>query len=78
MTRRKLLLVAVTVLIAVPLVAYLVLKPRVTAENYQQIHDGMKLADVQANLGRPSGDPIAAIVFLDLCVANLREEYAGF
>jgi hypothetical protein len=78
MSRPKLFLVGVTAMIAVPLVACLVLKPRITAENYHQIHDGMNLADVQAILGRPVGDPIAAIGFLDLCIANLREEYAAF
>jgi hypothetical protein len=79
MTRRKLFLVGVTAVVACALFPYLAFTPRVTAENYHQIHDGMNLADVEALLGRPIGDPIPAVNFLFLCssVGTLREEYAA-
>jgi hypothetical protein len=71
-------LVGMTAMIAVPLVAYLVLKPRVTTENYDLIHDRMNLAEVEALLGKPTGGSIPAVNFLYLCSTDLREEYAAF
>jgi len=62
------------------LVIHLALGHRVTEENYQKVHDGMRLADVETLLGAPTGEPIPAVNYLFLCSSSgtLREEYAVF
>jgi hypothetical protein len=76
MTRCKLLYGSLTAIIAVPILAYLVLAPRVTAANYQQIHDGMTLADLESLLGPPAERSKIPVYWL-LCTnaGMLREEY---
>ena len=50
---------------------------RVTEENYQKIHAGLRQSDLEALLGPPTGDREAALSYLDMCAApgKLQEGY---
>ncbi len=83
MRKKQLLLWAgalLTAAFAGVLVIRLACAPRVTEENYQKVHDGMRLSDVETLLGPPTGDRVPAVNFLYLCSSSgtLREEYAAF
>ncbi len=79
MSRRKLFLVSVMAVVACALFLYLAFTPRVTVENYHQIHDGMNLVDVEALLGPPaerSQNPAYGLLCTN--AGTLREEYGAF
>jgi hypothetical protein len=60
------------------LVFHLLSAPRTTETNYQKIDKGMRLSDVEALLGRPIGNRIAAMNFPELCSSSgtRHEEFA--
>jgi hypothetical protein len=80
MRKKRLLLwagVLLTAAVAGFLVIQLVWTQRVTEENYQIIHAGMRRSDVEALLGPPTGDREAALSYLFMCSAagRLQEGY---
>ena len=79
--RKKLLLLGAGVLLTAAFAGFLVIQlawsQRVTEENYQKVHAGMRRSDVEALLGPPTGDREAALSYLDMCAAagKLQEGY---
>lgn len=78
MSKRKLILLGVMATVAVPLAAYLIMRPRITAESYEMIHDGMTPAEVEALLGPPIvRSQIRVYCFLCTDAGTLRESYGS-
>lgn len=80
MRKKPLLLwagVLLTAAFAGCLVIQLAWTQRVTEENYQKLHAGLRRSDVEALLGPPTGDREAALSYLDMCSnpGRLQENY---
>jgi hypothetical protein len=69
--------VLLTAAVAGLLVIQFACRQTVTVENYQQVHAGLRLSDVEALLGPPTGDREAALSYLFMCSATgkLKEDY---
>jgi hypothetical protein len=79
--RKKRLLLWAAVLLTAAFAGFLAIRlawtQRVTEENYQRIHAGLRQSDVEALLGPPTGNREAALSYLEMCTApgKLQEEY---